>query len=80
MITLEQVHRFKAVIRVMAGTSVRAVPLQRSLCFLLFLVYTFFALCEYLVVISNIAFHMTVYLDFGSTAVMVAVPVESKHI
>ncbi|KAK3555687.1 hypothetical protein QTP86_029089 [Hemibagrus guttatus] len=43
-------------------------------------IYTFFALCEYLVVISNMAFHMTAYWDFGSKAVMVAVPVESKRI
>ncbi|MCJ8740750.1 hypothetical protein PDJAM_G00062590 [Pangasius djambal] len=43
-------------------------------------IYTLFALCEYLVVLSNMAFHMTAYWDFGSKAVMVAVPVEGKHI
>lgn len=43
-------------------------------------IYTFFALCEYLVVLSNMAFHITAYWDFGNRAVMVAVPVENKHI
>ncbi|KAI5622378.1 post-GPI attachment to proteins factor 2 isoform X1, partial [Silurus asotus] len=43
-------------------------------------IYTIFAVCEYLVVLSNIAFHMTAYWDFGSRAVMVAMPVESKYI
>ncbi|XP_053504287.1 post-GPI attachment to proteins factor 2 [Ictalurus furcatus] len=43
-------------------------------------IYTLFALCEYLVVLSNMAFHVTAYWDFGSKDVMVAVPVESKHI
>ncbi|KAM9450595.1 post-GPI attachment to proteins factor 2 [Clarias gariepinus] len=42
-------------------------------------IYTCFALFEYLVVVSNMAFHMTAYWDFGSKAVMVAVPMESKH-
>lgn len=51
-----------------------------DLCFLLVLVYTLFALCEYLVVLSNMAFHMTIYWDFGSKVVMVALPMESKHI
>ncbi|XP_060792222.1 post-GPI attachment to proteins factor 2 [Neoarius graeffei] len=43
-------------------------------------IYTLFALCEYLIVLSNMAFHLTAYWDFGSKAVMVAVPLESKHI
>lgn len=41
--------------------------------------YSVFALCEYLVVLSNMAFHMTAFWDFGSTEVMVATPTEDKR-
>lgn len=37
----------------------------------MFLVYTFFALFEYLVVLSNMAYHLTVVLDLGGVSLMV---------
>lgn len=42
-------------------------------------VYTLFALFEYLVVFSNMAFHGTVFWDFRSKEVMVATPPEDKR-
>ena len=40
------------------------------------LVYTIFALCEYFVVASNIAFHATAALDFGHGHLLFALPSE----
>ncbi|XP_033834966.1 post-GPI attachment to proteins factor 2 [Periophthalmus magnuspinnatus] len=42
-------------------------------------VYTLFALFEYLVVFSNMAFHITAFWDFRSKEVMVATPAEDKR-
>uniref|UniRef100_A0A8C6SW73 Acyltransferase PGAP2 n=1 Tax=Neogobius melanostomus TaxID=47308 RepID=A0A8C6SW73_9GOBI len=42
-------------------------------------VYTLFALFEYLVVFSNMAFHMTAFWDFKTREVMVATPPEDKR-
>ena len=38
---------------------------------LLFLVYTWFAICEYVVIISNMAFHYTISLDLADYALFV---------
>ncbi|XP_058483597.1 post-GPI attachment to proteins factor 2 isoform X1 [Solea solea] len=42
-------------------------------------VYTLFAVFEYLVVFSNMSFHMTAFWDFGSKDVMVATTPEGKR-
>ncbi|KAM9729463.1 post-GPI attachment to proteins factor 2-like isoform 1-T2 [Menidia menidia] len=42
-------------------------------------VYTLFAGCEYLVVFSNMAFHMTAFWDFSSQEVRVGPPPEDKR-
>ncbi|KAL0993703.1 hypothetical protein UPYG_G00112080 [Umbra pygmaea] len=42
-------------------------------------IYTMFALFEYLVVLSNMAFHATAFLDFGNKEFMVATPTEDKR-
>ncbi|XP_039882977.1 post-GPI attachment to proteins factor 2-like [Simochromis diagramma] len=42
-------------------------------------IYSLFAAFEYLVVFSNMAFHMTAFWDFGSKEVTVATPPEDKR-
>lgn len=41
-------------------------------------VYTLFALCEYIVVLSNMGFHMTAYWDFADQWMHVSAPTSNQ--